>query len=408
MPMSSVILFEDARWVDLLPMVYWRSVFELFAGRKTLLDNAAVNLKRSIDGLWMRDWIADVGGDRCQIPANQPVAAGDVLVNGRWLVDDAVDFEAAPFIGVCGNDIVYVACDETLSKTVSPAMLCDAKGCDELRQKAPTGEVEATLLRYPWDIISRNRETLHNHWKGDDRSNNGEVSSSAFVVNPDQVHVGDDSVVRPTAVIDADGGPVFISNNVIIDVHTYIEGPAYIGPGSHVKPHTAIRSGTTLGPMCKVAGEISSSIFCGFANKQHEGFIGDAYIGSWVNLGAGTTNSNLKNTYGNVKVQIGAREVDSGLRFVGSTIGDFSRLGIGQLLPTGAVVGMGAMLATGGLAPKFVPSFGWQTADGCCEADLEKTLHTAKVMMSRRNADMSEAEEVVFRNTVQRSKKLGV
>ncbi len=406
--MSSVILFEDARWVDLLPMVYWRSVFELFAGRKTLLDNAAVNLKRPIDGLWMRDWIADVGADRCQMPVNQPVAAGDVLVNGRWLINEPVEFEAAPFIGVCGDDIVYVSCDEALAKAVSAAMLCDAKGCDDLRQRAKTGEVDSTLLRYPWDIISRNRDTLLNHWKGDDRSNNGDVSSSAFMINPDQIHVGDESVVRPTAVIDADGGPVFISNNVIIDVHTYIEGPVYIGPGSHVKPNTSIRAGTTLGPLCKVAGEISASVMCGYANKGHLGFIGDAYIGSWVNLGAGTTNSNLKNTYGNVKVQLGSREIDSGLRFVGSTIGDFSRLGIGQLLPTGAVVGMGAMLATGTLAPKFVPSFAWQTTGGRSDADLEKTLHTAKVMMSRRNADMSESEEVLFRSTVDRSKELGV
>ncbi|HNO79832.1 MAG TPA: putative sugar nucleotidyl transferase [Phycisphaerae bacterium] len=406
--MSSLILFEDARWVDLLPMVYWRSVFELIAGRKTLLDNAAVSLGRSVDGVWMREWIADVGGERCQIPANQPVSAGDVLVNGRWLINESVEFHEAPFIGVCGDDIVYISCDENLAKTVSPAMLCDEKGCAELKQQAPTGEVEAALLRYPWDITSRNRETLCDHWKGDDRSNNGDVSSSAFMINPDQIHIGEKSVVKPTAVIDADGGPVFISNNVIIDVHTYIEGPVYIGPGSHVKPHTAIRSGTTLGAMCKVAGEISASIFCGYGNKGHHGFIGDAYIGSWVNLGAGTTNSNLKNTYGDVKVQLGPRQVSSGLQFLGSTVGDFARLGIGQLLPTGAVVGMGAMIATGGLAPKFVPSFAWQTADGRAEADLEKTLHTAKVMMSRRNADMSEPEETLFRSNVQRSKEFGV
>ncbi|GJM26867.1 MAG: hypothetical protein DHS20C16_32820 [Phycisphaerae bacterium] len=389
-------------------MVYWRSVGELFAGRKTLLDNAAVGLNRSIDGLWMRDWIADVGSERCQIPVNQPVSAGDVLVNARWLIGESIEFKKAPFVGVCGDDIVYVACDEKMAKAVSASMMCDEKGCAELREQAPTGEVEATMIRYPWDIISRNRETLCSHWRGDDRSNNGTVSSSAFVINPDQVHVGDHSEIRPTAVIDADSGPVFISNNVIIDVHTYIEGPVYIGPGSHVKPNTSIRAGTTLGPLCKVAGEISASIFCGFGNKGHHGFIGDAYIGSWVNLGAGTTNSNLKNTYGPVKVQLGSREVCSGLQFVGSTIGDFSRLGIGQLLPTGAVVGMGAMLATGGLSPKFVPSFAWQTANGRTDADLEKTLHTAKLMMSRRNADMSESEDVLFRSTVQRSKEFGV
>ena len=168
--------------------------------------------------------------------------------------------------------------------------------------------------------------------------------------------------------------------------------------------------GTSPAPGVKLVSglKISTSVFLGHANKSHDGFLGHSVIGRWVNLGAGTITSNLKNTYGDVKVQLGPRQVSSGLQFLGSTVGDFARLGIGQLLPTGAVVGMGAMIATGGLAPKFVPSFAWQTADGRAEADLEKTLHTAKVMMSRRNADMSEPEETLFRSNVQRSKEFGV
>ncbi|NOX58709.1 MAG: hypothetical protein GXP29_07615 [Planctomycetes bacterium] len=406
--MSSVILFEDARWGDLLPMVYWRSVVELYAGRKTLLDNAAVALRHSLDGLWTRDWIADVARHRCQIPVNQPVPAGGTLVNARWLLRGAVEFAPAPFVALAGEDIAYISCDGTLAASITPQMLCDPAGLRDLIDRVPSGAVEADLIRYPWDLTSRNRDTLVSHWRGDDRTNDGDVSSSAFLINSDHIHVGTDSKIRPTAVIDADGGPVFISDNVIVDVHTYIEGPAYIGPGCHVKPYTSIRAGTTLGPMCKVAGEISASIFNGYTNKQHDGFIGDAYVGSWVNLGAGTTNSNLKNTYGNVKVQLGQREVDSGLRFLGSTIGDFARLGIGQLLPTGAVVGFGAMLATGSLAPKYVPSFAWQTADRQTQADVDKTIQTAKTMMQRRNVDMSENEEALFRGVAAMSEECGV
>ena len=252
--------------------------------------------------------------------------------------------------------------------------------------------VEADLIEYPWDLTLRNAEMLHYHWRGDDRTADGKISSSAFLINPDYIHIGERSEIKPTAVIDAEKGPVFISNDVLVDVHTYIEGPAYIGPGSVVKPHAAIRSGTSVGSMCKVAGEISASIIAGYSNKQHDGFLGNAYVGSWVNLGAGTTNSNLKNTYGPISVQFGERVVQTEHQFLGCVIGDFARLGIGQLLPTGAIVGFGAMVATGGFSPKYVPSFAWLTATGREKTDPLRLIKTARKIMTRRKIELAGVE----------------
>jgi UDP-N-acetylglucosamine diphosphorylase/glucosamine-1-phosphate N-acetyltransferase len=175
-----------------------------------------------------------------------------------------------------------------------------------------------------------------------------------------------------------------------------------------VKPHTSIRAGTSLGSMCKIGGEISGSIIAGNSNKQHHGFLGDSYVGGWVNLGAGATNSNLKNTYGPVNVALGSREVPTGLQFFGCLIGDFARVGIGEMIPTGAVIGFAAMVATGGLCEKFVPSFAWHTAQGREKSDPVRVMETAQAMMKRRNHDLCDDERQLFRRVASLAEGYGI
>ncbi|HRX86920.1 MAG TPA: putative sugar nucleotidyl transferase, partial [Phycisphaerae bacterium] len=250
--MAPLILFEDHRYRDFLPLAYWHSLMGLLCGRKMLMDHVTFVLRQPLSGLWMRSWIADVTAMRCQMPVNRPVEAGALLVNGRWLLDHAPEFRAAPYVGLCGGDVAYIACDAKLAAAVTPEVLLDPQSAARLAGDFPSGEVDAELAKHPWDLTAHNSNALRRQWTGDDRGSTGNVSSSAFLMNPDQIHVGDRSRVRPTAVIDAGGGPVYISNDVRIDVHTYIEGPVYIGPGSIVKPHASIRAGTSLGSMCRV------------------------------------------------------------------------------------------------------------------------------------------------------------
>jgi UDP-N-acetylglucosamine diphosphorylase/glucosamine-1-phosphate N-acetyltransferase len=342
------------------------------------------------------------------LPVNRPAEAGSVLVNGRWLLSGPQAFHEAPYVGRCGDALAYIACDARLAALITPEMLLSADAVERLAGEFPSGEVEASLAGHVWDLTGDNGAALRRHWTGDDRGSTGNVSSSAFLMNPDYIHVGDRTRVRPTAVIDATDGPVFISNDVRIDVHTYIEGPAYIGPGCILKPHTSIRAGTSLGSMCRVEGEISASIMRGHVNKQHHGFMGDSYVGSWVNLGAGTITSNLKNTYGKISAQLGARRLETGRQFAGCAIGDFSRTGIGQLLPTGAVVGFGAMVATGTYCPKYVPSYAWLTADGQSRTEPGKLREVISRMMERRRAEMSPEEERLFAKLPQIVEQCGV
>lgn len=406
--MSCIVLFEDSGFAKLLPLVYWRGVGELLCGRKSLLDHTAFRLRRPVDGLWTRSYLAGVCEHRLQIPVNRRATADTVLVNSRWVVSGPVEFAKPPCVGVCKGSIVYIACDPGLAERISPEMLLDVAACDRLIKDGPCEEVDADLVEYPWDLISRNFDALHDQWTGDDRGIEGKVSSAAYLVNANHVHISDRSEVKPTAVIDAERGPVYISNDVLIDVHTYVEGPCYIGPGSVVKPHSSIRAGTSLGAMCKVGGEISGSIIAGNSNKQHEGFLGDSYIGGWVNLAAGVTTSNLKTTYGPVNASLGGRDIPTGRQFFGCVIGDFARLGIGELVPTGAVIGFAAMVATGGICDKFVPSFAWHTAQGREKSDTHKVIETAQAMMKRRNHDLCDDERQLLERLAALAEEYGI
>jgi UDP-N-acetylglucosamine diphosphorylase/glucosamine-1-phosphate N-acetyltransferase len=375
--------------------VYWRTVFELRCGRKTLLDRVAHYLNAPIGGLWTRGAWAEVAGERFQVPVNAPPPPDAVLINGRWLFDGPFEFHAGPFVGTVGERIAYVACDAGLADRLTPTDLLDAGRCAELLGNVEHGPVEACMIEHVWDLINHNVKALEADWTGD-RAIEGKVSSSALLLEPDSIHVAIRAHVSPTAVIDAQPGPVYVAEGARISPQTTIIGPAYIGPGTVVNPHCYIHGGTTIGPLCKVGGEIGACIIAGYSNKQHSGFLGHSYVGSWVNLGAGTTNSNLKNTYGSVRVPVNGREVDTGMMFFGSVIGDHAKLGVQQTMSTGASIGFAAMATRGGILPKFVPSFSWITDAGQAEGDPERLLATARHVMQRRDVTCSDAEARLF------------
>ncbi|MDQ3333319.1 MAG: hypothetical protein M3552_22185, partial [Planctomycetota bacterium] len=216
-----------------------------------------------------------------------------------------------------------------------------------------------------------------------------------YLLNRAGIHIGDGSRVKPCVVIDAESGPVWIGNNVRIQPHSYIEGPAYVGDGSLLQTGAVIRGGASVGPVCKVGGEVEGSVLVGYSNKQHDGFLGHSYIGSFVNIAADCINSDLKNTYGTIRVPINGQEVESGEQFVGLTVGDHSKAGINVGFPTGAVMGFCSSVV-GAECPKFVPSFAWIDSGEWVRYDAARGLAIAKRVMARRHLTMSAAEEKAF------------
>jgi UDP-N-acetylglucosamine diphosphorylase/glucosamine-1-phosphate N-acetyltransferase len=175
-----------------------------------------------------------------------------------------------------------------------------------------------------------------------------------------------------------------------------IVGPAYLGPGTVVNPGAKLREGTSLGAHCKVGGEIEESIVLDLSNKQHDGLLGHAVVGSWVNLGADTNGSDLKNNYGPVRVDLGGGGEDTGSSFVGPHFGDHAKTGIDTMLTTGGVVGVAANVFGGGFAPRHVPSFSWGGSDGLGEYRLDAAVDTAKTVFARRGARWTQAHATLI------------
>jgi UDP-N-acetylglucosamine diphosphorylase/glucosamine-1-phosphate N-acetyltransferase len=216
-------------------------------------------------------------------------------------------------------------------------------------------------------------------------------------VNPEGVSIGNDCSIKPGVVFDAEDGPIIIGNDVTILSHTYLQGPLFIGDGCLVKAGTRIYGGTSIGPGCKLGGEISESIFQSWSNKQHDGFIGHAYIGEWVNLGADTNNSDLKNSYANVQVTVNGETVDTGSPFAGLYMGDHGKSGINTMFNTGTSIGPGANIVGYGYPSVNIPPLSWSINGKIRRYKIDKFYITAQKVKDRRGQEFTLEEKQLFK-----------
>lgn len=215
--------------------------------------------------------------------------------------------------------------------------------------------------------------------------------------NNPRIFVAPEVAVDSSCAFDTSQGPIILDRGVSIMPHSYLAGPLYIGPGSTVKAGATIYGESSFGIVNKIAGEIGESTFGDFSNKQHDGFIGHAVLGAWVNLGAMTTCSDLKNNYGPVRVDLGRGAVDSGRRFVGLLMGDHTKTAIGTLFNTGTAVGFASNIFGGIMPPKFVPNFSWGGHQDSPEYSEDKALETAEIVMGRRACVMKDGHRELFK-----------
>lgn len=394
--MRSIILFEDEGFENLLPLLYWRSVFELRVGRKIIMDRTAQRLGLPVAGVWTRDWISKVAAQRCGAPANQPVQEGNVLVNGRWLCNRDEPIPTKPCVGILDGQVAYIVCDQRIADDISPRDLLENDRRGIVVKELTTEKASGDWIQYPWDLICHLSEQLCGDWEPGDAAIDSDVDSRVLGDRADQIHIGERTCIHPSAILDTTKGPIFISHDVTICSYSVIEGPAYIGPGSRVNPHAWLHGGNSFGPVCKIGGEVNGCVIQGYTNKQHNGFLGHAYVGNWINIGAGSNNSDLKNTYGSVRVPMNGKQVDTGLTFFGSVIADHVKIGINATIPTGAVIGLAASIATTKLLPKYIPSFSWIRNDQMISGDPLRALDVASAMMARRDVDLTDDEVELF------------
>lgn len=256
-------------------------------------------------------------------------------------------------------------------------------------------DVQGRLLDFPWDLMAWNAEQVAEDVPRFFPGYAADDLPGCHILGDGLLSLGSDVEVEPGSVFDLRNGPIRLADGVRVKAHTRLEGPAYVGPGSTVLGGSLAQ--LSVGPACKVRGEVEASVLLGYTNKAHDGFLGHAYVGRWVNLGAFTTNSDLKNNYGPVRIGGASGPRETHLMKVGCFLGDHVKTGIGTLLNTGTVVGAGSNLFGGRMPPTYVPPFSWGSGSDLSEFRVEKFLEVAAVAMGRRGMELSAAMEEIYR-----------
>lgn len=263
-----------------------------------------------------------------------------------------------------------------------------SNGNETAVKKEFTGEI--INIVYPWDIFSKNKTALESDF---DLLTQGKKSSSLSdsnkITGNGKIFL-EEGAICEASYLNASDGPIYIGKNAEVMEGSMIRGPFSLGNNSQLKMGTKVYGATTIGPHCKVGGEITNSVIFGFTNKAHDGFLGNSVLGEWCNLGADTNNSNLKNNYGIVKVWSYDKHdyIATGLQFCGLIMGDHSKSGINTMFNTGTVVGVSANIFGGGFPKKFIPSFAWGGSEGFEIFDHEKAIEVMSRVMERRNLSL--------------------
>lgn len=392
------LLFEDQQYVNFLPLAYFRPVWELRCGAKTLAEK------------WQETCRGEIYYSARNYLKNnylQEERTLDVLdkteeatwLNGRWLFDSTAATELSSLtsreaLARGENLLAFKASPKEIAAFLDRGVLA----ADKVLAARKKREIPARVASFPWDLIEWNGAEIEADFK---RCRPEKVGSKdhpmmTYLVNPEKICLSSGVSLEPGVVLDASEGPVWIDSGAQIMAQTVIKGPAYIGRDTQIKVGAKIYPDTSIGPVCKIGGEVEGSIIQGYANKQHDGFLGHAYLGAWVNLGADTNNSDLKNNYGEIRVLLNGRELNTGRQFLGLMMGDHSKCAINTMFNTGTIVGVNCNIFGEGMPPKFVPSFSWGGAQGLATYNLEKAMAVAETVMNRRKIPFTSKYKKMF------------
>lgn len=418
-----ICLFEDGHVADLAPLTLTRPVADLLCGLTSLGEKLGRHFAAEVVGHLVRPAMAELLRARePDVPVNDPGwlrLAPTVLVNARWLPPPRARislapsfqhlFRDGPFVGTCDGEAAFAVVDPRLLQSVAPTTIDDCLA--DWLHHLPRRDVGGNMIRYPWELIDHNSAQLSRDFAATcDPTDAGFHPTGFALVGPaERLLLHPSARIDPMVVADTTHGPVWIGPGAVVMAFTRLEGPCAIGAGTHLLG-AKIRAGTTLGPHCRIGGEIECSVVMGYTNKYHDGFLGHSYVGEWVNLAAGASTSDLRCDYNEVRVPVNGVETPTGRTKVGSFIGDHARTGLNVMLNCGSVIGpFAALFPTGQYAIREVPAFARYGPGGLTEAtDVEKLLATAGVVMKRRGREMTPAIEVVYRTIAEHRRPMNV
>jgi hypothetical protein len=383
-------VFEDLAVSGLEPLTLTRPAFALHCGAESLLRRQTRFFSAREVSAWVREEVA--GLCRLSDPrlaVNDPTRLnrkGFVLVNARWL----------PPFGPPPDEVAFVLPPRRGFSDLSPRALCEC--LDEWRQALPPIAAGGWMVGAPWDLVQRNAEALAQDYLLWQAAAVGTAAGPQVeVVGPvDQVLIDRSARVEPLVLADTRRGPVLVDRDVVVEAFSRLEGPCYVGPGSHVSG--ARVCGSSIGPGCRVGGEVEMSILHGFCTKGREGLLSHSYLGEWADLGAGTRTGDPHGDGEMTGTRAGLETKDTSLLNVGVFVGDHTRTGAGTLLNAGAAVGPFCELLPWETLPlRRIPAF-MQFGQGQLRerTDLRQVLTTAARAMGRRGCEWTEAHADCF------------
>lgn len=405
----NICIFEDLFISRLAPLNYLRHTSGLICGADTLRENIINFFPRKTHlTLHSRKYIAEYCREKFpKASVNELADSEYIFFNSRVLFNAESLKEITKLFKKENNtallqDKVIIAFHLTKEKVQHYKEIINTEDNNLISyadvewlelKKIETGNYR--LINYPSDLILYNEEQLNN-----DLNNT--------IKGKKKLHIGKKCKIGKNVVFDISGGKIYINDNTVIEPFTYIKGPVFIGQGCTVRAGTQIYGPVRIGGQSKVSGEITCSILHGYVNKQHYGFLGHSYLCEWVNLGAGTTTSNLKNNYSKIVLDINGEKANTNSIFLGSIIGDHTKTGIQTMLNTGTMVGISSNLYGAGYHNKIIKSYSWEDASNneIITYEIEKAISTARTSMKRRGVEMSEVYEKMMRYVYEKKNEL--
>ncbi|MCK5126544.1 MAG: hypothetical protein KAR42_09830 [candidate division Zixibacteria bacterium] len=409
---NHLVIFEDTDFSNFYPLTLNRPSFFLRCGALSLWEkiarkfpgyNVTFSCRPELTGVVTRETKAAVNlidykdGDRV------------VFINGRLRLGEKLAEE----LRTTNSNRIFVH-QKTTAAMIVTGPLSNISGGEIQFTGEGAGSalgVEAEIINgefeffsYLWDLIHLNSNEIKADYldyfcseKSKKMIRAANVDSSVRILSEENLYIAPDAEICAGCVIDNRKAPVIIDRNAVIGPLSYIEGPCYIGENTQIFRGN-IREGCSFGPTCRVGGEVEESIFQGYTNKYHDGFMGHAYLGSWVNLGAMTTNSDLKNNYKEIAVSINGTTIQTGYNKIGCVIGDHTKTGIGTLINTGVNIGFSCNIFGGSLVTsREVPSFSWGDETGYDLYRVDKAIEVAKVSLPRRGVEFTADDDKLFR-----------
>ena len=375
------ILFDGTAHINLLPLTYTKPVADIRIGILTIREKWEKLLATTTTTL-TEDYLQ---GKYPMVEMTENVMINASFLPTSSLTEIILDLKENQLV-IKDDEIIAFFTKESQEEV-------DFEAYDRINIDEPIVQ-----LKHSWDIFNYNGEAIISDFELITKGRkSAAIPNSVYCINKEQIFL-EDGVDIEIGVLNAKNGPIYLGRNTEVMEGSMIRGPFAMGEYSVVKMGAKIYGATSLGPKCKIGGEVNNVVLSGYCSKGHEGYLGNAVIGEWCNLGADTNNSNLKNNYAEVKMWDYEKERfhKTGLQFCGLVMGDHSKSGINVMFNTGTVIGIFANIYGSNFPRNFIPSYSWGGAAGFTTYQMDKVKETAKLVMNRKNEDFTEKDEKIL------------